>query len=89
MKLSHKKAKSIAENETFVRMIQVAQEDSEFRHELISVLFLDSFNRRSLLNSFIESMRLKKAPGDLIESFANLLDDEVARAVLEVIDGIK
>lgn len=85
MKILFGKRKSISEDETFVTLIRVAQEDVEVRKQLLSILSLDSFNRKSALNSFINEMRLRKAPKDFVAAIANLLDDAVAEKALEVI----
>ena len=79
------KEHSIAENETFVRLIQAAQDDPEFRKELIAILSLDSFNRRSVLNAFIDNMQRDSVPEDLIAAMADLLDDDVAELALKEI----
>ncbi len=81
------KHRYIAENETFVRLIQAAQDDPEFRGKLIAILSLDSFNRKSVLHAFIENMRRDSVPEDLIASLAGLLDDDVAELALKVIGG--
>lgn len=78
---------SIAENETFVRLIQAAQDDPEFREKLIAILSLDSFNRKSVLHAFIDTMQRDSVPKDLIAAMAGLLDDEVAELALSVIGG--
>lgn len=80
------KERSIAENETFVRLIQAAQDDPKFREKLIAILSLDSFNRKSVLNAFIENMQRDSVTEDLIAAMADLLDDEVAELALKVIE---
>lgn len=79
------KERSISENETFVRLIQAAQDDPEFREKLIAILSLDSFNRRSVLNAFIDNMRRDSVPEDMIAAMSGLLDDDVAELALKEI----
>jgi len=81
------KRKSVADDEMFVSVIRVAQDDAEVRQQLLAILSLDSFNRKSALNSFIDSMRLKDAPASFVSAIANLLDDDVAAKALAVIQG--
>ena len=87
MKTSHKKTTPITENETFIRLIQAAQDDPEFRMQIVSILSLDSFNRKSVLNTLIDNMRLNNESEDLIEAFASLRDDDVAEVALKTIYG--
>jgi hypothetical protein len=47
LNLFRKSTPSIAENEDFITLIRVAQEDSEIKSQLSSILALDSFNRKS------------------------------------------
>jgi hypothetical protein len=82
---SRKSRQSVAENEAFVTLVQVGQEDPEVRQQLTAILRLDNFNRKSALNTFIEQMRLKQAPKEFLSAIACLLDDAVAEKVLETI----
>lgn len=80
-----RKARTVGDNETFVGLIRAAEEDAAFRTQLLRLLSADSFNRRSALNTCIEQMRLKGAPGEFISAMACLLDDKVveqAKAIL-------
>ena len=72
-------------NETFVRLIQVAREDPEIREQLLSILSLDKFNRKSALHSFLEKMRFMKAPEEFLSAIACFLDDQVAEKALELL----
>ena len=87
MKSSHKKTTPITENETFIRLIQAAQDDPEFRMQGVSILSLNSFNRQSVLNTFIDSMRLNNESEELIEALASIRDDDVAEVALKAIVG--
>ena len=85
MKRSDKKTTLITENETFIRLIQLAQDDAEFRKQLITILSLDGFNRKSVLSAFIENMRVGGVSDDLIEALGSLRDDDVAEVAFKVI----
>ena len=83
----HKEKKlPITENETFIRLIQAAQDDPEFREKLITILSLDSFNRKSVLHAFIENMHRDNVSDEMITAMEGLLDDDVAELALKVID---
>ena len=80
-----KSGQSIAENEAFVTLIQVAQEDPDVKEQLSAILRLDDFNRKSALNTFLQEMQLKRAPREFVSAIASLLDDEVAEKALEML----
>jgi hypothetical protein len=75
----------IRDNEQFVTLIQVARENEEIRNQLLVILSQDAFNRASIINSFIEDMRLKNAPKELISAIACLLDNGIAERALEIL----
>jgi|GEM_PF-1166069 len=79
------KTASISDNESFVTLVRVAKEDPMIRAQLVSILTLDDFNRRSALNTMVEQMRFKKAPQSFVSAVAMLIDDKVARKVLAMI----
>lgn len=75
----------VSDNETFVTLIQLAQEDEGIRRTLIAILSQDEFNRKSMLNTLIQEMKLKSAPADFVGAIGALLDDDVARKASEMI----
>ena len=79
-----KTKKRIVDNETFIDLMRVAQEDSDIRKKLIFILKLDSFNRKSLLNTWLNDLRLQGAPKKLRKALSAFLDDAVAGKALEV-----
>ncbi len=78
---------TVGDNEIFVSLIRVAQQDRKIRDQLIGILQQPPFHRRSLLNSFLEALTIKGAPPDFISAIACLRDDEVAEKALEIIKG--
>jgi hypothetical protein len=77
--------KTVGDNKTFVTLIRIAQEDEEIGRTLGRILSQDCFNRKSMLNTLIQDMRLKSAPVDFIRAIASLLDDDVARKASELL----
>jgi len=73
------------DDETFVRLIQVAGEDAEIKKQILGFLSLDNFNRKSALNTFIHEMRLKGAPREFVSAIACFLDDGVAERALAIL----
>ena len=76
---------SAGENETFVTLIRVAQEDQEIREQLFGILQQSPFHRKSLLNSLVKALTIKGAPSDFVSAIAYLLDDRIAEKALELI----
>jgi len=83
----NKKKDSLETNETFVRLIRLAQGDEDTRKKLIAILSLDDANRKSALNTFVSEMTLTRAPQEFIEAIASFLNDEVATKALSVLKG--
>jgi len=68
-----------------VTLIRVAQEDVGIKKHLLAILSQNKFNRESILNSYLEELRLKQASQEFISAIACLLDDDVAEKVLEIL----
>lgn len=85
MKLFSKPPRSAGDDETFVRLIQIARDDPEIREKILGFLRLDSFNRQSALNTFIQQMKLKGAPREFVSAVACFLDDQVAENALAIL----
>ena len=81
---------SVGDNEAFVKLIQVAKEDSNINKTLIPIISMDPFQRKSAIGSLIEDMQLKGAPKKFVAAIANLRDDKVAdRALAMLLDESK
>jgi hypothetical protein len=80
-----KKPKTIADNDVFVTLMRVAQEDADVRRTLTGLLRQEPFHRKSMLNTLIQTMKLQRAPADFVAAIAALLDDEVAQKAAELI----
>ena len=76
----------MGDNETFVHLIQIAREETEIRRQMLGILSLDAFNRKSALNIFIQEMNPKDAPREFVSAISSLLDDGVARRALEILN---
>jgi len=83
---SRSKSRSIADNETFIRLIQLAQEDLEIKKRLMSILAHDDFNRKSLLSTWIEELQMQKAPSDFIKALSYFLDESVANTAIQLLE---
>lgn len=73
-------------SDPFISMISVAREDPAIQQHLLAILRQSSFNRHSLLNTWIRDLQMQGAPESFINALAFLLDDEVAARALEVLE---
>ena len=87
MNLFRKSKQKAGENEPFITLIRVAQEDSEIRSQLLKIVSLDKFNRLSALNTLLEEMRFKGAPKEIVSAISCLLDTNVADKAMKLLKG--
>ncbi|MFC1885909.1 hypothetical protein ACFLZM_02495 [Thermodesulfobacteriota bacterium] len=80
-----KKKNSVGDNEDFVTLMRVAQENDEVRTRLLQLLSLDDFNRKSALNTWLDDIRLKGAPKELVSAIACLTDNGVAQKAFDIL----
>jgi hypothetical protein len=77
----------LVDNETFIDLIRIAQENIDIKERLMVILKLDRFNRNSILNTWLRDLKLQGAPKGLIEALSAFLDDGIAEKALEVIES--
>ena len=53
------------------------------------MLKLDSFQRRSVLNSWLEQLRVHRASENLLSALFSLFDDKIAEEVLTLINEVE
>ena len=70
------------DNEDFVRLVEIAGQDPEFCRQLTAILSLDEFHRQSLINSWIEQLRLNHAPSQIIDAISCLSSSQIASRLL-------
>ena len=78
-----------AENETFVILMQVAAEDRRVGQELLAILRLAPYDRRSLLHTFLVRMGRQGAPEEFRQAVAALLDHAVADQARDMLESIQ
>ena len=78
-----------SEFESFEKLIQVMRDDPLINEKVIQVLQLNSFQRRSVLNSLLEQLRIHHASENLMSALSCLFDDKIAVEVLTLINEVK
>lgn len=74
-------------NDSLITLLRLAQEDQEVFEQLSNILTLESFHRKSALNSLIETMKLNQAPKDILLIMSSLLDDQVATQAKSILES--
>jgi hypothetical protein len=77
------------ELESFLRLIQIMSDDQVINKKVITMLQLDSYQRRSVLNNWLEWLRMQNAPQNLLSGLSCLFDDKVVEQVLTLINNHK
>ena len=70
-------------DDDFVTLLSVAQDSPQIRVQLLSILRHTPFQRKSLINTWLEDLKIAGAPPELQNALSALLDEAVAdRALL-------
>jgi hypothetical protein len=72
--------------ESFGTLVEIMRDDKDINEKVMAVLRLDAYKRRTILNNWLEQLRIQKAPQNLINSLSSLFDDKVAEQVLQFIN---
>ena len=78
-----------SEFESFEKLIQVMRDDPLINEKVIQVLQLNSFQRRSVLNGWLEQLRICHASKNLLSALSCLFEDKIAEEVLTFINDPK
>ena len=78
------KTKALSDNETFVQLVRLCQDDKESRATLSKILLLPEFQRNSVLGTMTHKMKLEKAPAELVMAIEALRDSEVAEKMMQI-----
>jgi hypothetical protein len=72
--------------ESIRKLLQAIQNDPVINKKVKNILKMDTYLRRSVLNNWLEQLRLKNAPGKLTQTLSILFDDKIAKKVLTLIN---
>ena len=71
--------------DSYIKLIQGMRDDPLINERVVKILNLDSYQRRSVLNNWLEQLRQKNAPENLRQALSCLFDDIVAEKVISLI----
>ena len=66
-------------SEALVRLVDIMRKDARIKREVMRMLKLDTYHRRIVLNEWVEGLKRKNAPVDLLPAFGCLLVDDIVR----------
>ena len=73
----------------FIKLMQVMKKDHVINEKVIQLLKLDSYQRRLVLNNWMEQLRVRHASENLLNALSCLFDDKIAEDVLALINDRK
>jgi hypothetical protein len=76
-----------SKSDQFSHLIQVIKDDDEINNRVVQLLKLDSYQRRNVLNRWLEQLRRENASKELRTSLSCLFDDDIAIKVLTIINN--
>lgn len=69
------------------KLILVMKEDTLVNEQVINLLKMQSYQRRSVLNNWLEELRKRNASEDLLSALSCLFDNKIAAEVLNIINN--
>ena len=76
-------------SEEIACLVKTAMEDPVIKQRILELLQLNSFERRSVLNIWLEQLRLRNASEELLYVLSCLFDDAIAQKTLSLISKSK
>jgi len=76
------------DEDNFVTLISVAQDNPQIRIQLLSILNQRPFHRKSLINTWIADLKLAGAPRELQTALAAILNEDVADRARSLLQGL-
>jgi hypothetical protein len=70
-------------------LVQTVLEDGVIKNRILELLQLEPFERRTVLNSWLEQLRLRDASENLLSALSYLSDDVMARKMYSLINTSK
>lgn len=71
--------------EKLISLVQLAMEDQKVFDQLSYILSLETFHRKSAINSLIDTMNMNNAPEEIVSVMSCLLDDQIAEQTKKIL----
>jgi len=71
---------------SFIKLIRVIDNNPELKVRIEQLLRMDSFQRRNVLNNWLEQLRKINAPDKLIITLSYLFDDIIATKTKKILN---
>jgi hypothetical protein len=84
---SSKVKESNSSFESLKKLIQIIRNDPLINEKVIEMLNMESYQRRNVLNRWLEQLRRKSASENLRQALSCLFDDKIAKKVLTLINS--
>ena len=78
----------VSEQENLITLIHAARDDPKFRQDILKILHLEPFQRKSMLGSYLAAMQLQNAPPSFVQAIALLRDAHVADKARDLIEAV-
>jgi hypothetical protein len=75
-----------SKSDQFSHLIQVIKDDDEINNRVVQLLKLDSYQRRNVLNRWLEQLRRDNASEKLTQALSYLFDNDIAKKVSIIIN---
>jgi hypothetical protein len=73
--------------EPILKLMLVMQKDPLIKKKVLHMLKLESYQRRLVLNRWLEQLRARQAPENLLSALTYLFDDKIAEEMLTLINN--
>ena len=74
--------------ESLCRLIQIMQYDEVINQKIMTLLDLNPYQRRLVLNNWLHKLCIQNAPQNLLNALSSLFDDKVAKKVLQLMNEV-
>ena len=83
--LISRESSSQEENEMFITLMRVAQDDKKIRDQIMTIVNLEPVNRKKVVDLLVVYLKNKDAPDDFINAIHSLEKESVIRKIREVL----
>ncbi len=73
------------ENNMFITLMRVAQEDKKIKDQIMTIVNLEPLNRKKVVDLLVVYLKNKKAPDDFIDTILSLEEQSIIQKIKEVL----